>query len=221
MRACSRERFRPPRKKPRASGTRSAFRRSRTSSRFLLILFVVTLPGSPIPSSPEIQALKNIVWTAAPGPGRWRWRRRRSHAGAAAKGGAAGQEQDHGARREATEAGGAGAAQAGAGAADEHPGAADRAGCGGTAGSRDQRHQPRFGARCRHRRRRRHRHRHGQRFRPGFRPRPRHRRRLRWRRVSAGQRRHAPASDSRGQAELHRPMRCAPRSRASSSSKPW
>jgi periplasmic protein TonB len=36
---------------------------------FLLILFVVTLPGSPIPSSPEFQALKNIVWTADPGPG--------------------------------------------------------------------------------------------------------------------------------------------------------
>ena len=34
MRACSRERFRPPRKKRRASGTPSAFRRSPTSSRF-------------------------------------------------------------------------------------------------------------------------------------------------------------------------------------------
>lgn len=36
---------------------------------FLLILFVISLPGSPIPSSPEMQSLKNIVWTADPGPG--------------------------------------------------------------------------------------------------------------------------------------------------------
>jgi protein TonB len=35
----------------------------------LLFLFVLTLPGSPIPTAPETISLKNIIWTAEPGPG--------------------------------------------------------------------------------------------------------------------------------------------------------
>jgi len=34
-----------------------------------LVLFVITLPGVPLPINPETLNLKNIVWTAAPGPG--------------------------------------------------------------------------------------------------------------------------------------------------------
>ena len=35
----------------------------------LLVLFVLSLPGVPIPTSPESLSLKNIIWTAQPGPG--------------------------------------------------------------------------------------------------------------------------------------------------------
>jgi TonB family protein len=35
----------------------------------LLVLFVLSLPGVPIPTTPESLSLKNIIWTAQPGPG--------------------------------------------------------------------------------------------------------------------------------------------------------
>lgn len=35
----------------------------------LLVLFVLSLPGVPVPGNPESLSLRNIVWTADPGPG--------------------------------------------------------------------------------------------------------------------------------------------------------
>ena len=35
----------------------------------LLVLFVLSLPGVPTPTSPESLSLRNIIWTASPGPG--------------------------------------------------------------------------------------------------------------------------------------------------------
>jgi periplasmic protein TonB len=35
----------------------------------LLVLFVLSLPGVPIPSTPESLSLRNVIWTAQPGPG--------------------------------------------------------------------------------------------------------------------------------------------------------
>jgi TonB family protein len=35
----------------------------------LLVLFVLSLPGVPLPTAPESLSLKNIIWTAQPGPG--------------------------------------------------------------------------------------------------------------------------------------------------------
>jgi TonB family protein len=35
----------------------------------LLVLFVLSLPGVPIPTTPESLSLRNIIWTAQPGPG--------------------------------------------------------------------------------------------------------------------------------------------------------
>ena len=35
----------------------------------LLVLFVLSLPGVPLPATPESLSLRNIIWTAQPGPG--------------------------------------------------------------------------------------------------------------------------------------------------------